>query len=99
MPLSMIVGRYSSEDCDSITVKPNGAVFFDVEDMGVVVAHAPDGTPLLRPRGMESALASELDYAFRLLKHSETDLVWRDEVDSSAPYVQWKRAIGSEMQR
>jgi hypothetical protein len=95
MPLSMIVGTYASEDCDSITVKPNGAVFFDVEDMGVVVAHAPDGTPTLRPRGKESALASELDYAFRLLKHTETDLVWRDEVDPSAPYVQWKRAIGS----
>eukprot|EP00746_Dinoflagellata_sp_MGD_P164256 gnl/MRDRNA2_/MRDRNA2_92788_c0_seq1.p1 gnl/MRDRNA2_/MRDRNA2_92788_c0~~gnl/MRDRNA2_/MRDRNA2_92788_c0_seq1.p1 ORF type:complete len:734 (+),score=189.66 gnl/MRDRNA2_/MRDRNA2_92788_c0_seq1:180-2204(+) len=97
MPLSKIVGTYSSEDCDSVTVKSNGAVFFDVEDMGVVVAHAPDGTPLLRPHGKESALASELDYAFRLLTSSDTDLVWRDEVDSSAPYVRWKKSFGSEM--
>jgi len=89
----MIIGSYASEDCDAITVKGNGAVFFDVEDMGVVVALSPDGTPLLRPRGKDSALATELDYALRLVAHNEMALVWRDEVDTSAPYVHWQRSL------
>jgi len=99
VPLNLMVGSYASEDCDAITVTGSGAVFFDVEDMGVVVTLAHDGTPLLRPRGKELALAIESDYAFRLIAHTETDLVWRDEVDASAPYVRWKRTIASELRR